>query len=275
MDVTFWGVRGSLPCSSPDHVRYGGNTSCVSVRCGSLNLVFDAGTGIRQYGQWLCKQENHQVALLLSHTHWDHINGFPFFSPAYDTRFNIAIYAGHLKSQGMSVKQVLESQMTAPTFPISMNTMTSNLSFTDFIAGETINIAPRVEVKTVNLNHPNQATGYRLNYQGSSVCYVTDTEHHPRTINENILNLIAGADLVIYDCTYTDQEFPARVSWGHSTWQEGVRLCQAAQAKRLAIFHHDPDHDDGFMDEVSRSAEQMWPGAFVAKEGMTLSFSKA
>ena len=135
MDVTFWGVRGSLPCSSPDHVRYGGNTSCVSLRCGSIDLVFDAGTGIRQYGQWLSKHGTHQIALLLSHTHWDHINGFPFFSPAYDPRFNIAIYAGHLKSQGMSVKHVLESQMTAPTFPIAMSTMSSTLSFTDFIAG--------------------------------------------------------------------------------------------------------------------------------------------
>jgi phosphoribosyl 1,2-cyclic phosphodiesterase len=237
--------------------------------------VFDAGTGIRQYGQWLSKHGTHQIALLLSHTHWDHINGFPFFSPAYDPRFNIAIYAGHLKTQGMSVKQVLESQMTAPTFPITMDTMSSTLSFTDFIAGETINLAPHVEIKTANLNHPNHATGYRVTYQGYSVCYVTDTEHQLGSINENILNLIAGADLVIYDCTYTDEEFLSRVSWGHSTWQEGVRLCRAAQAKRLAIFHHDPDHDDVFMDQVARSAEQMWSGAFVAREGMTLSFPNA
>jgi len=275
MDVTFWGVRGSLPCSSPDHVRYGGNTSCVSLRCGSIDLVFDAGTGIRQYGQWLSKHGTHQIALLLSHTHWDHINGFPFFSPAYDPRFNIAIYAGHLKTQGMSVKQVLESQMTAPTFPITMDTMSSTLSFTDFIAGETINLAPHVEIKTANLNHPNHATGYRVTYQGYSVCYVTDTEHQLGSINENILNLIAGADLVIYDCTYTDEEFLSRVSWGHSTWQEGVRLCRAAQSKRLAIFHHDPDHDDVFMDQVARSAERMWSGSFVAREGMTLSFPNA
>ncbi len=270
MDVTFWGVRGSLPCSSPKHIRYGGNTSCVSVRCGSTHVVFDAGTGIRQYGQWLALQNIDRVTLLLSHTHWDHINGFPFFAPAYDSRFELATYAGHLKDQQLSVRSVLESQMTAPTFPISLEKMLAAKRFIDFSAGESISLGSQIEILTTKINHPNGATGYRLNFEGKSVCYVTDTEHIPGVLSESILKLIYGADLVIYDCTYTDQEFPERISWGHSTWQEGVRLCQAAEARLLAIFHHDPDHDDAFMDQVSLDAAHLWSGACVAKEGMTI-----
>ncbi len=270
MDVTFWGVRGSLPCSSPNHIRYGGNTSCVSVQCGSTHVVFDAGTGIRQYGQWLALQNVDRVTLLLSHTHWDHINGFPFFSPAYDSRFKMSIYAGHLKGQQLSVKSVLESQMSAPTFPIPLDKMSAAMNFIDFYAGEPISVGSQVEILTVKINHPNGATGYRLNFGGKSVCYVTDTEHSPGVLCDSILKLIHRTDLVIYDCTYTDEEFPARVSWGHSTGQEGVRLCQAAEARSLAIFHHDPDHDDEFMDQVSYAAAHLWPGACVAKEGMTI-----
>ena len=127
-----------------------------------------------------------------------------------------------------------------------------------------------MEVKTAPLRHPNGATGYRIETGGSSLCYVTDTEHVPGAPDENVLGLIEGADLVVYDSTYTEEEFPGKVGWGHSTWQEGVRLCRTAGARRLAIFHHDPAHDDVFMADVERAAAQEWDGALVAREGLTL-----
>jgi ribonuclease BN (tRNA processing enzyme) len=120
------------------------------------------------------------------------------------------------------------------------------------------------------LKHPDGATGYRLDYQGHSVCYVTDTEHDIGKPDQNILGLIEGADLLIYDCTFTDQQFEAKRGWGHSTWQEGVRLAQAAKVKRLAIFHHDPDHEDSFMERIEAQAFAMWAGAFVARDNMRI-----
>ena len=129
-------------------------------------------------------------------------------------------------------------------------------------------------VRTAPLNHPNGATGYRIEYGGRSACYVTDTEHVPGSPDAHVLKLIEGADLVIYDCSYTEDEFPKRRGWGHSTWNEGVRICRMAGARRLAIFHHDPDHEDDFMDDLAQQAKAAWDGTFVAREGMVIDFDK-
>ena len=274
MEVTFWGVRGSFPCPLSTHMRYGGNTSCVAVQCGKHLVVLDAGTGIRALGQSILRGPQKKINLLLSHVHWDHINGFPFFDPAYQAGFQIDIRAGHLKHQGHSTKDIMAHQMGEPTFPIKLDALSAELSFTDFRSGETFSLDNEIQVRTAPLSHPNEATAYRIEYQDQSMCYVTDTEHTNGTLDTTILNLIQGTDLVIYDSTYTDTEYETRAGWGHSTWQEGVRLARAAGAKRLAIFHHDPDHDDAFMDEVANAATALWSGAFVAKEGLTVSLSE-
>jgi phosphoribosyl 1,2-cyclic phosphodiesterase len=167
----------------------------------------------------------------------------------------------------MNLKQVLSEMMSAPLFPIPIGIFAADLDFSDFRAGETHALGGGVTVRTAPLNHPNRATGYRVETGGKAICYVTDTEHVPGRPDANVLDLIAGADLVVYDCTYTD----GHVGWGHSTWQEGVRLVEKADAKRLAIFHHDPDHDDAFMDAIAAEAARMRPGTVVAKEGMTIS----
>jgi phosphoribosyl 1,2-cyclic phosphodiesterase len=143
------------------------------------------------------------------------------------------------------------------------------MTFHDFEAGDGFDLGP-VKIQTARLNHPQGATGYRINSGGKSLCYVTDTEHVPGTHDENILKLIDGADLLIYDSTYTDAEFPEKVGWGHSTWQEGVRLARRANVKQLAIFHHDPEHEDAFMENLEREAQDMWDGAIVAREHMRL-----
>jgi phosphoribosyl 1,2-cyclic phosphodiesterase len=158
--------------------------------------------------------------------------------------------------------------MAQPTFPVPLEAMSGQLEFEDFAAGDSFSVAPGVVIKTAPLNHPSGATAYRIEYGGKAACYVTDTEHIVGKPDQNVLSIIQGADLVVYDSTYTDEEFPSKVGWGHSTWQEGVRLCQAADVKQLAIFHHDPDHEDAFMEKVELEAREMWDGAFVSRETM-------
>lgn len=267
--IKFWGVRGSIACPSPNHVIYGGNTSCVEAIAGDRHIILDAGTGIRNLGQRVIQEGIQSSVLLLTHTHWDHINGFPFFAPLFQKNRTFDIYAGHLSDTG-GVQSVLASSMSNPMFPVPLEALKATLSFHDFRGGETIELDPAVRIRTAPLNHPNGATGYRIEYDGHAVCYVTDTEHVPEQPDEKVLALIDGADLVIYDCTYTDAEFPAHIGWGHSTWQEGVRLCKQANVKRLAIFHHDPDHDDAFMAELEDEARRMWEHTFVAREGMQI-----
>jgi phosphoribosyl 1,2-cyclic phosphodiesterase len=232
-------------------------------------IILDAGTGLRELGNKLLKDGVKRADLLLTHTHWDHINGFPFFSPAFSQDFELEIRGGHLKGRG-GIRAALEGQMTQPMFPVPLEQLHADMVFHDFEAGESFQLGDDILVKTAPLNHPNGATGYRIEHAGKAMCYVTDTEHIPGTLDQNILDLIAGADIVIYDSTYTDDEFPSHVGWGHSTWQEGVRLCRQAGAKRLAIFHHDPDHEDDFMAKVEEEAKATWDGAIVAREGMTI-----
>lgn len=267
--VRFWGVRGSIACPGDNFRRYGGNTSCLEVRCASEVLVFDAGTGLMRLGEDLAREDRFRSHLFLTHTHFDHINGLPFFAPLFNARNRLRLWAGHLLPE-LTLHEALGKFMAAPLFPVPLKVFAANVSFHDFTAGETIEPHPGVRIQTAPLNHPNKATGYRVDYDGHSICYVTDTEHVEGHPDENILALIDRADLVIYDSTYTDAEFPEHLSWGHSTWQEGARLCDLAGAKRLVVFHHDPSHDDAFMDQVAEAAEQRRPGTIVAREGMVL-----
>ncbi|MDA0654278.1 MAG: MBL fold metallo-hydrolase [Proteobacteria bacterium] len=271
MRVKFWGVRGSIACPSLGHLKYGGNTSCIEVSIdGELPIILDCGTGIHTLGHKFVARGQKSTNILMSHTHWDHINGFPFFAPIFRQDSEIRIYAGHLHARG-GIKQILADHLEQPLFPVPLELMASTKHFNDFVAGESFTIGNDVAVRTAKLNHPGGATGYRLEKDGASVCYVTDTEHTPGRPDENILALIEGADLVIYDSTYTDAEFPKFVGWGHSTWQEGVRLCQAANARQLAIFHHDPSHDDSFMVELEAEARRVWNGTLVAREQLVVS----
>lgn len=271
LSVTFWGVRGSIACPGPATAGYGGNTACLEIRAGNKLLIFDAGTGLKPFGGALAKQGGAlDVDWFFTHTHFDHIQGIPFFSPLYDRRNRFRLRAGHLMPE-MNLKQVLSEMMSAPLFPIPIGIFAAQIEFADFRAGETHDLGGGVVVKTAPLNHPNRATGYRVEVGKKAICYVTDTEHVPGRLDTNVLKLIEGADIVVYDSTYTDEEYPAHVGWGHSTWQEGVRLVEKAGAKRLAIYHHDPDHDDAFMDKVAAEAEKMRPGTFVAREGTTIS----
>lgn len=267
--VRFWGVRGSVPCPGPDTVRYGGNTSCLEVRCGDRLLILDAGTGLRLLDEALGPDAEVEAELLMTHTHLDHVCGWPYFRALSRAGTNLRAWAGHLKPPH-SLESVMGGFLKDVANPVHGANVRATIDWRHFNAGDRLDLGDGISVQTAPLNHPNDACGYRIEYGGKSICYVTDTEHVPDHPDTNILGLIEGADIFIYDATYTDEEFPNFVTWGHSTWQEGVRLSNAADVGTFVIFHHDPSHDDDMMDAIAADAEAARPGTKVAREGMVL-----
>jgi len=274
IQVRFWGVRGSIASPGPGTARYGGNTSCLEVRCGPHLLIFDAGTGIRPLGQHLAEEAKRSgrpldADLFLTHTHYDHISGLPFFGPAYDGRNRFRLWEGHL-GPDLTLQSVLCQLMTEPLFPVPLNLISTSCSFNKFQAGAVLEPRSGVTLRTVALNHPNEATGYRIEHGGAVVCYMTDLEHTPDAIDPSLLEAVRGADLLIYDSTYTDAELAAHTGWGHSTWQQALRLADAAGVGRVILFHHDPARTDDMLDEIGRQAASLRPGTLVAAEGMVV-----
>ena len=273
MYARFWGVRGSVPVSGARYGRYGGNTSCVEVRCGGTVLVFDAGSGLRELGQALAREGCADLDLFLSHSHVDHVIGFPFFAFAFRGGNRLRVWSGH-QGEGGTTEGAVRHLMSAPLFPITPDLFPAEVSFHDFRAGGRPGgelLAKRgISIRTAPLRHPNGAVGYRVEYGGRSICYVTDTEHEPGAPDENVLALAAGADVMIYDAMFTDEELPRHRGWGHSTWEEGARLCRAAGVATYAIFHHAPERDDEALDRIGAAARRLFPGSVVAREGMVL-----
>ena len=271
--IHFWGVRGSIPTPGISTVRYGGNTPCVEMRCNGKRLIFDGGTGLRVLGQCLLKEMPLEAHLFFTHSHWDHIQGFPFFTPAYIAGNSFKIY-GRVAPNGQTIGDVLEEQMLHPNFPVPLRVMGAKLQFFDVQVPEVIPIGNDVYVETGNLNHPGEATGYRVCWGDRSAVYATDTEHFADKLDQNLVHLARNADVLILDCTYTDEEYWSptnpKIGWGHSTWQEAIKVAESAGVKTLVLFHHDPTHSDDQLDEIARHAQARFSGALVAREGMEL-----
>lgn len=271
--IHFWGVRGSIASPGAETVRYGGNTPCIEMRVGGQRLIFDGGTGLRVLGQHLLSSMPVKAHMFFTHSHWDHIQGFPFFTPAFVPGNYFKIY-GVVAPDGSTIEQRLSGQMLHPNFPVPLQIMGATLEFYDIALGEVVDLG-EVKVQNYLLNHPGEAVGYRVSWKNHAVAYVTDTEHYPGRLDENVLTLAHRADALIYDAMYTDEEYysekSSKVGWGHSTWQEAVKIAKAAQVKRLFIFHHDPIHSDDFLDAVGEKAAIAFPGATMAREGMVIS----
>ena len=197
--VKFWGVRGSIACPGPQTVRYGGNTSCIEMQIGGQRFIFDGGTGLRVLGQKLLTEMPLEVNMFFTHSHWDHIQGFPFFVPAFIKGNKFNIY-GAIAPNGSTIEQRLNDQMLHPNFPVPLQIMGASLKFCDLEIGEIVKVGD-IQVENALLNHPGEAVGYRVTWRGLSVAYITDTEHFPDRLDENVLWLSRDADLIIYDAT--------------------------------------------------------------------------
>jgi phosphoribosyl 1,2-cyclic phosphodiesterase len=270
--IKFWGVRGSIPCPGSETLEYGGNTTCIEMRVGGERLIFDAGTGLRLLGDSLRGKLEISAHLFFTHTHWDHIQGFPFFTPAFQGGNFFKIY-GVPTPDGTTIQQRLHEQMLHPNFPVPLQIMQGILAFYDLEAGEKITIND-IQLATRPLNHPGEAIGYRVSWRGMTVAFITDTEHFADHLDENVLALAQGADVLIIDATYTDEEYHDRhlskVGWGHSTWQEAVKVANAAQVRQLILFHHDPSHNDHFLNEIAQLAQAQFSPTAIAKERMEI-----
>jgi len=261
LTVGFWGVRGTLPISRRDSQRYGGNTSCVSVSFPDGRLfVFDAGTGIKALSDALASSKRARIDtyLFLSHAHWDHINALPFFAPLYSAGHRIEI-SGPAQAD-RSLRELLSAQMDSVYFPITAREFAADVHYRELREGE-FEIG-RERMRTMLLSHPGSCLGYRLEHGGRALCYVTDNElypvgspfHSPEYV-EQLADFVRGADLLITDCTYTDEEYPARVNYGHSCVSQVADLACRARVKQLCLMHHDPDQNDAAVDAKLARAE--------------------
>jgi len=273
MSIRFWGVRGSLATPGEHTVGVGGNTSCVEVRCGDQRFVFDAGTGMRGLGNRWAADGPVDGTLILSHLHWDHIQGLPFFGPIYMGSTQLQIVGS--PAPELSVRDALARQMRPPTFPVHWDDLPSQLSYRAVRHGQVITLGDGVELRAARLNHPGGGvTAYRLSWRGRSVVYATDTEHY-ECVDPVLRDLALGTDLLIYDSQYTPEEYrgdagPPKVGWGHSTWEAGVELAEAAEVKRYALFHHDPGRSDEGVAALETLAQERFRESFAAREGLVV-----
>ena len=292
MRVKFWGTRGSIATPGAATVIYGGNTSCVEVRCGSDILVFDAGTGLRPLGLELVSEFADRpmtVHLFISHTHWDHIQGFPFFVPAYSPLTTIHVYGS--SGQGVPLEKVLRGQMQGDYFPVALGDLKAPLHFHEF-KGKPFEIG-EMTVNAAYLNHPGMTLGYRVECAGKSFVYATDNEPYRQTLehlghraemgrdfgrhlDHEFVEFIAGADFYIGEAQYTDAEYPQRIGWGHSSISATVDVAIEAQVRTLAFFHYDPLHDDQAVAAMADTAQQLISArgatleCFAAREGQVV-----
>ncbi len=270
ISIRFWGVRGSIATPGPETAGVGGNTSCVEIVAGASRLVLDAGTGLRRLGNELLRAGPVDVTLLLSHVHWDHIQGLPFFAPIYTPGTRIHVVSG---ANGTPTRDVLRRQMGAPVFPVDLSDVPAALSYLEvrdrqrFVAGE-------AEVTAVRANHPDQVYAYRIEHRGRAVVYATDTEHY-RCVDPRLVALARNADVLIYDAQYLPSEYAgeggmSRVGWGHSTWEAAVELARAAGVGKLVLFHHDPSRDDAGVAMIEALAQSQFADTVAAREGLTI-----
>ncbi|WOB41951.1 MBL fold metallo-hydrolase [Thermoleptolyngbya oregonensis NK1-22] len=274
--VKFWGVRGSVPTPGVEMVRYGGNTPCVEMQVAGQRIIFDGGTGLRLLGKHLRDEMPVEAHLFFTHTHWDRIQGFPFFAPAFVPGNCFHIY-GAAGPNGASIKQRLSDQMLRPNFPVPLQVMQADLKFVDIVPGSVIPIED-VTVEAVSLNRPNGALGYRVTWGGYSVVYATDTERSPDSVEQNLKYLAQDADLLIYDAAYISDHAlvdpEAATGEQNHGWQSGIDLAIAARVKQVIMFHHDPAHEDNFLDSIEQDVQSRYPNVKLAREGMVLDVTR-
>lgn len=265
MRVRFWGVRGSIAVSGSEYLATGGNTTCVEVEHDGVRLVLDGGTGLQPLGAALGSPV--EATLLFTHVHWDHIQGVPFFGPAFhpDSRLTLVGAPG--------LREALSAQMRPPQFPVTMDAFRARMSFVEATPGDPFEIGP-FRVRSLQMPHPDGVVCYRIEAGGRTLVFATDVEHG-ESLDPRLVGFAEGADLLVHDAQYSHAEYtgesgPCRKGWGHSTWEQAVQTARLAEARRLALFHHDPTRTDRAVAVVESIAQNRHHGAFAAREGAVI-----
>jgi phosphoribosyl 1,2-cyclic phosphodiesterase len=280
--LKFWGVRGSIPTPGPTTVRYGGNTSCVEVRADGQIIILDAGTGVRLLGRQLVAEFDGQpldLTLLLTHTHWDHIQGLPFFLPVYKPQNHLRILGYEGARHGLEV--VLAGQMESPFFPIGLREVPANVRIEELKA-MSFHVGP-VRVEACFANHPSKCVGYRLFTSDGSLAFFPDNELPRQDANGNrkMIDFLRGADVLIMDTQFDTEEYQQHTGWGHGCLDDVVALAIEAKVKKLFLFHHDPNHDDAKISQMLAHARKLVAArkaalhVEAAREGVTVEFPAA
>jgi phosphoribosyl 1,2-cyclic phosphodiesterase len=279
MYVRFWGVHGSLPRPGPSTLKYGGNTACVEIRCGDVIIILDAGSGIRELGEHLVSKnparrnaaKSIKAHIFFSHVHWDHVQGFPFFHPAFVPGNEIHLYGW--SNVDRTIHSIMNDQMASPNFPVDLSELPATLHFHDIAPGRRLVLPDDVVVVTEALNHPQGSLGYSVSRRGKTVVYATDTEADDDH-DHRVIDLARGADLLIHDAMFTREQYEgtsdglSRREWGHSTWEGAVRIAEAADVRQLILFHH--GNDDATVAAIEAKARERFPASSSAYEGMEL-----
>lgn len=268
MQVRFWGVRGSIAVSGNRYLHTGGNTPCVEAVHEGERLILDGGTGLRALGDSLGWGPV-KATLMFSHVHWDHIQGVPFFSPAFNPQADLT-FVGATRENG-TLRESLMSQMQPPRFPITLDSFQARMSFRPIERDRAFDVGP-FHVQPIDMNHPDGVLAFRVSAGGRSFVYATDIEHGESGVDRRLVDLAEGVDLLVHDAQYTEDEYhgrtgPSRRGWGHSMWGQAVEVARQAGVGRLALYHHDPNRGDDDVDAIESTARQTFPTAFAAREG--------
>ena len=278
LSVTFYGVRGSTPCCSPSVNRYGGNTSTVVIEApGELPLLLDLGTGAREFGMRVPPDGPFRCRALVSHLHWDHVQGLPFFRPVLRPGAELELYAP-APGSGLSLAEALDRCIRPPFFPVTLAELPGTLVLREVDTSAALEL-DGLTVRARPVPHVGPTVGYRVEWCGVSVAYIPDHQQpvDASTVDESVLELAAGVDLLIHDAQYTGPEFDEKATWGHSTVDYAVEVARRAGVRTLALFHHDPLHDDDTVDALLEGARVLagpdGPAVVAAAEGMRLTWS--
>ena len=264
--LKFWGVRGSTPTPQIDNLSYGGNTACIEIRSpGDQVVILDAGSGLRKLGQSLLQETGNSrlsVHFLLTHFHWDHIQGIPFFSPLYRSETDATFYT----SQALGpIEEKLQGQMSRPYFPIAFEVLAARRQFAE-LDDKPFKLADLV-IHPFPMNHPQGAVGYRIEAGNKVIVHASDLEHGHPQLDKVLRQYAEGADVLVYDAQFTPEEYESHKGWGHSTWLEATRLAHEARVKTLVLFHHDPWHNDQTVFEIVQQARLFFDNTLGATEG--------